>query len=125
MFYFSYSTILIFYFNLMVPYVLYSYVECTSAAIQALASFRKLYPGHRREEIQCCIEKAAAFIEKIQASDGSWYALPIWEFSTDIVYNGKVCFLGYSHISYLVYTLFSSFLLLFLHGFELSFLSRS
>ena len=76
--------------------------------------------NYRREEIQCCIEKAAAFIEKIQASDGSWYALPIWEFSTDIVYNGKVCFLGYSHISYLVYTLFSSFLLLFLHGFEIN-----
>ncbi|KOM54114.1 hypothetical protein LR48_Vigan10g000600 [Vigna angularis] len=51
----------------------YPYVECTSAAIQALASFRKLYPGHRREEIQCCIEKSAAFIENIQASDGSWY----------------------------------------------------
>ncbi|KAL5178490.1 Cycloartenol synthase [Glycine soja] len=51
----------------------YPYVECTSAAIQALASFRKLYPGHRREEIQHCIDKATTFIEKIQASDGSWY----------------------------------------------------
>ncbi|XP_045819042.1 cycloartenol synthase-like [Trifolium pratense] len=51
----------------------YTYVECTSAAIQALATFRKLYPGHRREEIQSSIEKAAAFIEKIQDSDGSWY----------------------------------------------------
>ena len=59
----------------MFPYcMLYSYVECTSAAIQALASFRKLYPGHRRDEIQYCIEKATAFIEKIQASDGSWFA---------------------------------------------------
>ncbi|KAI4351132.1 hypothetical protein L6164_005515 [Bauhinia variegata] len=51
----------------------YPYVECTSAAIQALASFRKLYPGHRREEIECCIEKAAAFLQRIQESDGSWY----------------------------------------------------
>ncbi|XP_047329689.1 cycloartenol Synthase-like [Impatiens glandulifera] len=51
----------------------YPYVECTSAAIQALTSFKKLYPGHRREDIQNCIEKAALFIEKIQASDGSWY----------------------------------------------------
>nr|KYP61355.1 Cycloartenol synthase [Cajanus cajan] len=51
----------------------YPYVECTSAAIQALASFRKLYPGHRQEEIQHCIEKATTFIEKIQDSDGSWY----------------------------------------------------
>jgi hypothetical protein len=57
-------------------YVLYSYVECTSAAIQALTAFSKLYPGHRREEIQRSIEKAAAFIEKIQDSDGSWFAPP-------------------------------------------------
>nr|BBI55115.1 cycloartenol synthase [Bauhinia forficata] len=51
----------------------YPYVECTSAAIQALASFRKLYPGHRREEIERCIEKAVAFLQRIQESDGSWY----------------------------------------------------
>jgi cycloartenol synthase len=51
-------------------------VECTSAAIQALTAFSKLYPGHRREEIQRSIEKAAAFIEKIQDSDGSWFAPP-------------------------------------------------
>jgi squalene cyclase len=50
------------------------YVECTSAAIQALTLFKKLYPGHRREEIENCIAKAAEFIEKIQASDGSWFA---------------------------------------------------
>lgn len=51
------------------------YVECTSAAIQALTSFKKLYPGHRREEIAMCIEKAVNFIEKIQEPDGSWYFL--------------------------------------------------
>nr|AGK62447.1 cycloartenol synthase [Panax quinquefolius] len=51
----------------------YPYVECTSAAIQALTAFKKLFPGHRREEIQHSIEKAALFIEKIQSSDGSWY----------------------------------------------------
>lgn len=84
----------------MVSHVLYSYVECTSAAIQALASFRKLYPGHRREEIQCCIEKAVAFIENIQASDGSWYAPPIWEFSMDMCIMVKCVFWGIhkSHI---------------------------
>ncbi|XP_040364411.1 cycloartenol synthase-like [Rosa chinensis] len=49
------------------------YVECTSAAIQALTLFKKLYPGHRREEIENCIANAAKFIEKIQATDGSWY----------------------------------------------------
>lgn len=53
--------------------LLCSYVECTSAAIQALTSFRELYPGHRREEIEQCIKKAAIYIEKIQASDGSWF----------------------------------------------------
>ncbi|KNA23716.1 hypothetical protein SOVF_022560 [Spinacia oleracea] len=51
----------------------YPYVECTSAAIQALVSFKRLYPGHRREEIENCIKKAAKFIEDIQAADGSWY----------------------------------------------------
>lgn len=50
-----------------------SYVECTSAAIQSLTAFKKLYPGHRREEVERCIERAAMFIEKIQASDGSWW----------------------------------------------------
>ncbi|KAL3533223.1 hypothetical protein ACH5RR_006744 [Cinchona calisaya] len=51
----------------------YPYVECTSAAMQALTAFKKLYPGHRREEVEHCIEQAAFFIEKIQAADGSWY----------------------------------------------------
>ncbi|CAI9099018.1 OLC1v1035767C2 [Oldenlandia corymbosa var. corymbosa] len=51
----------------------YPYVECTSAAIQALTTFKQLYPGHRREEVEQCIEKAALFIEKIQETDGSWY----------------------------------------------------
>ncbi|XP_019264151.1 PREDICTED: cycloartenol Synthase-like isoform X2 [Nicotiana attenuata] len=51
----------------------YPYVECSSAAIQALTAFKKLYPGHRKEEVERCIAKAAAFIEKIQEADGSWY----------------------------------------------------
>ncbi|CAA6675105.1 unnamed protein product [Spirodela intermedia] len=51
----------------------YPYVECTSASIQSLVAFRKLYPGHRREEIGDCITRAAHFIEKIQKPNGSWY----------------------------------------------------
>ncbi|CAM9000177.1 unnamed protein product [Rhodiola kirilowii] len=51
----------------------YPYVECTSAALQSLVSFKKLHPEHRREEVELCIKKGAAFIEKIQESDGSWY----------------------------------------------------
>ncbi|BBG92658.1 cycloartenol synthase 1 [Prunus dulcis] len=58
----------------------YPYVECTSAAIQALASFKKLYPGHRSEEIEHCIKRAVEFIEKIQESDGSWYGS--WGFAS-------------------------------------------
>ena len=50
-------------------------VECTSGAIQALTSFKKLYPEHRRHEIENCISKAAKFIEDIQAPDGSWFVL--------------------------------------------------
>lgn len=48
------------------------YVECTSAVVQALVSFRKLYPTHRREELDSCIDKATDFIESTQLSDGSW-----------------------------------------------------
>ncbi|XP_020599649.1 cycloartenol synthase isoform X2 [Phalaenopsis equestris] len=51
----------------------YPYVECTSASIQALTAFKKLFPEHRRKEIDNCIQKAAHFIEKIQKPDGSWY----------------------------------------------------
>ncbi|KAK8615213.1 hypothetical protein V6N13_068993 [Hibiscus sabdariffa] len=51
----------------------YTYVECTSAAIQALASFRKSHPGHRRQEVDQCIQKATKCLESLQASDGSWY----------------------------------------------------
>ncbi|KAG8661307.1 cycloartenol synthase [Manihot esculenta] len=51
----------------------YPYVECTSAATQALTSFRQTHPEHRREEVEHCIKKATEFLEKIQAEDGSWY----------------------------------------------------
>ncbi|KAK8635353.1 hypothetical protein V6N13_004094 [Hibiscus sabdariffa] len=51
----------------------YPYVECTSAAIQALAAFRKSHPGHRRHEVDQCIQKATKYIESVQASDGSWF----------------------------------------------------
>nr|BAA84603.1 oxidosqualene cyclase [Allium macrostemon] len=51
----------------------YPTAESTSACIQALASFRMLYPGHRRDEIEKCITKGVQFIEKTQEHDGSWY----------------------------------------------------
>ncbi|XP_008465722.2 beta-amyrin synthase-like isoform X3 [Cucumis melo] len=49
------------------------YVECTSSAIQALVLFMKLFPSHRRKEIENFIEKAVNFIERMQKEDGSWY----------------------------------------------------
>ncbi|PWA92388.1 squalene cyclase [Artemisia annua] len=51
----------------------YQYVECTSAVVQGLTSFMKLYPSHKREEIQACVDKAMTFIENMQLPDGSWY----------------------------------------------------
>ncbi|PUZ44468.1 hypothetical protein GQ55_8G101900 [Panicum hallii var. hallii] len=51
----------------------YPYVECTSSSIQCLALFRKLNPGHRKEEVGYCINKGASFIESSQRRDGSWY----------------------------------------------------
>ncbi|PPD74807.1 hypothetical protein GOBAR_DD28264 [Gossypium barbadense] len=48
----------------------YEHVECTSSSIQALAIFKKLYPGHRKIEIENCIRKAAKFIEDVQYPDG-------------------------------------------------------
>ncbi|XP_010520562.1 PREDICTED: lanosterol synthase isoform X2 [Tarenaya hassleriana] len=51
----------------------YQYVECTSAAIQGLELFTKLFPGYRKMEIEKCIRKAVEFIEKTQLPDGSWY----------------------------------------------------
>ena len=35
--------------NIMVEY---SYIECTSAVIQGLSSFKKFYPNHRNKEIE-------------------------------------------------------------------------
>ncbi|KAL8462769.1 hypothetical protein ACS0TY_033696 [Phlomoides rotata] len=51
----------------------YQYVECTSAVVQGLKLFNKLYPGYRQSNVEACIHKALEFIESIQLSDGSWY----------------------------------------------------
>uniref|UniRef100_A0A803PBC5 Terpene cyclase/mutase family member n=1 Tax=Cannabis sativa TaxID=3483 RepID=A0A803PBC5_CANSA len=51
----------------------YEYVECTSSSIQALTLFRKLYPNHRRKEIDHFIAKAVRYLEETQMGDGSWY----------------------------------------------------
>ncbi|XP_074268311.1 beta-amyrin synthase-like [Silene latifolia] len=51
----------------------HEYVECTGSAIEALVLFQKLYPIHRKEEIEKSIAKASKFIEDIQYPNGSWY----------------------------------------------------
>ncbi|EXC33648.1 hypothetical protein L484_013845 [Morus notabilis] len=51
----------------------YEYPECTSSSIQALNLFRKLYPGHRKKEIDNFNTKAAQYLEDVQMPDGSWY----------------------------------------------------
>ena len=65
-------------FAIYKPTILFRCLECTSDAIQALAAFKKSYPDHRREEVQQSIDKAVTFIEKEQASDGSWFAIHLF-----------------------------------------------
>uniref|UniRef100_A0A5B7BS55 Terpene cyclase/mutase family member n=2 Tax=Davidia involucrata TaxID=16924 RepID=A0A5B7BS55_DAVIN len=81
----------------------YQYVECTSAAIQGLARFIKLYPGHRKKEIEACIAKALNFIESVQLPDGSWYGswgvcytYGTWFGIKGLVAGGKTCQNSYS-----------------------------
>jgi cycloartenol synthase len=50
----------------------YSYVECSSACMTALAAFRARYPEHRRAEIAAALERGRKFVESIQRKDGSW-----------------------------------------------------
>jgi len=55
--------------NIMIDY---SYVECTSACVQAMIKFRKWYPSHRSSEISKSIYRGVNFIKNIQDSDGGW-----------------------------------------------------
>lgn len=52
----------------------YSYPECTTAAVTALALFKSLSSStYRRAEIDATISLATGFIKKSQRADGSWY----------------------------------------------------
>lgn len=53
----------------------YSYVECTSACIQALCKFRLHihFPVYKRKEVNIAINRGIEFIKKLQRKDGSWY----------------------------------------------------
>ncbi|KAI4387281.1 hypothetical protein MLD38_005124 [Melastoma candidum] len=58
--------------------VVIEYTECTSSSIQALVLFRKLYPGHRKREIDIFLIKAAQFIQDVQSqmAPGKFHVLP-------------------------------------------------
>ena len=53
----------------------YSYVECSSACITALAAMRKRYPQHRRAEVGRALQRGKDYILSIQLPDGSWCAV--------------------------------------------------
>lgn len=54
----------------------YDYVECTTACATALDQARKSSPelrAYRAEEVQAFVDRAIAFVRRIQRPDGSWY----------------------------------------------------
>jgi squalene/oxidosqualene cyclase-like protein len=51
----------------------YSYIECSSSSMSALAEFSKQFPDHRSEEIAQSIRRGRDFIKAMQRDDGSWY----------------------------------------------------
>ncbi|KAI2660801.1 Lanosterol synthase [Labeo rohita] len=50
----------------------YTYVECTSAVMQALKHFHSVYPKHRAEEIRTTLQQGLDYCRRIQRPDGSW-----------------------------------------------------
>uniref|UniRef100_A0A8C8I9T8 Terpene cyclase/mutase family member n=1 Tax=Oncorhynchus tshawytscha TaxID=74940 RepID=A0A8C8I9T8_ONCTS len=50
----------------------YTYVECTSAVMQALRHFQHVYPEYRIEEIRSTLREGLEYCRKVQRPDGSW-----------------------------------------------------
>uniref|UniRef100_A0A672N020 Lanosterol synthase-like n=2 Tax=Sinocyclocheilus grahami TaxID=75366 RepID=A0A672N020_SINGR len=50
----------------------YTYVECTSAVMQALKHFHSVYPEHRAEEIRTTLQQGLNYCRRVQRHDGSW-----------------------------------------------------
>uniref|UniRef100_A0A3B5MKV3 Terpene cyclase/mutase family member n=1 Tax=Xiphophorus couchianus TaxID=32473 RepID=A0A3B5MKV3_9TELE len=55
-------------FDIMIDY---TYVECTSAAMQALRHFLQVHPDHRAAEIST-LRDGLEFCRRVQRTDGSW-----------------------------------------------------
>lgn len=50
----------------------YTYVECTSAVMQALSHFHKKHPQHRTQEIRSTLTEGLDYCRRVQRPDGSW-----------------------------------------------------
>ncbi|XP_026851595.2 lanosterol synthase [Electrophorus electricus] len=50
----------------------YTYVECTSAVMQALQHFHHVYPEHRAPEIRSTLQQGLNYCRRVQRPDGSW-----------------------------------------------------
>ncbi|XP_064181307.1 lanosterol synthase [Anguilla rostrata] len=50
----------------------YTYVECTSAVMQALKHFHQVFPDHRPQEIRSTLRDGLEYCRKVQRPDGSW-----------------------------------------------------
>ncbi|KAI8933686.1 hypothetical protein NX059_009405 [Plenodomus lindquistii] len=53
--------------------VTYDHVECTTAAVSALLSFRKLHPHYRAADIETTTARGLSFIKQSQKPDGGWH----------------------------------------------------
>jgi squalene cyclase len=76
----------------------YTYVECTSACVTALAAFQKRHPTHRTAEIKSTIAQAAKFMESKQEEDGSWCVRMVVQSRTVALSGGTP---GVSFVEYL------------------------
>ncbi|KAH9716421.1 Camelliol C synthase [Citrus sinensis] len=49
------------------------YIQCTASALKAMTLFQKLYPKHKKNEVNNFITNGVKFTEDSQKLDGSWY----------------------------------------------------
>ncbi|XP_064613807.1 lanosterol synthase-like isoform X2 [Liolophura sinensis] len=74
----------------------YTYVECTSAVLQALKKFTSVYPAYRGPEISEILKEGLKYITGKQREDGSWELGCVF-YLRSLVWAGSLC-LFESHI---------------------------